>query len=325
MGGLIRLIGAAIILALALVPLLAAVARDPFLITLATRIVIVSIAVISLQLVLGYAGLASFGHAAFFGLGAYVAGMLSRYAAQAPTGSWLNLAGTEAAIAWPAAIAVAALFGLAIGAVALRTRGIHFIMITLAFSQMLYYLFITLPSYGGDEGLRMNERQRLIGFDVIDPTAFYYVTLVALIATIGLLELLIHSRFGTVLLGCRQNERRMKFLGYPTTVYLLTAFVISAAGTGLAGALMANSVRLASPQMLSWFQSGEFMVMIILGGVTSIYGGILGAAVFLLLQEALIKFTEYWEVLLGAGLLMLVLLSPTGILGLLADRLRTHG
>jgi branched-chain amino acid transport system permease protein len=170
----------------------------------------------------------------------------------------------------------------------------------------------------------MTERQRLLGFDITDPTAFYYVSFVALLAAITLLQLLIHSRFGNVLVGCRQNERRMRFLGYPTTVYLLAAFVFSAAGTGLAGALMANSVRLASPQMFSWFQSGEFMVMIILGGVTSIYGGILGAAVFLLLQEALINFTEHWEVLLGFGLLILVLLSPTGLFGLLAQRRRKH-
>jgi branched-chain amino acid transport system permease protein len=325
MGERQRFIAPAIILTFALLPFAAAVAHDPFWITLATRIVIISIAVISLQLILGYAGLASFGHAAFFGLGGYAVGILSRYAAQAPAGSWLQLAGFEASIAWPFGTGLSALFGLAIGGLALRTRGVHFIMITLAFSQMLYFLFITLPYYGGDEGLRMSDRQRLFGCDISEPTVFYYICLAALLLTLAVIHLLIHSRFGSVLLGCRQNERRMKFLGYRTTTYLLTAFVVSAAGTGLAGALMTNSLRIATPQMLSWFQSGEFMVMIILGGITSIYGGILGAVAFLLLQESLVNFTEHWEVVLGSGLLALVLLSPTGLFGMLAALLRKHG
>ena len=325
MGERSRLIAVAIVIVLASVPPVATIFRDPFWITLGTRIVIISIAVVSLQLIFGYAGLISFGHAAFFGLGGYAVGILASHATQAPAGSWLQLAGTEASIAWPIAIGVSALFGLAIGALALRTRGVHFIMITLAFSQMLYFLFIVLPSYGSDEGLRMNERQRLFGFDISDPTIFYYICYAALLLTIMVIRMLVHSRFGNVLMACRQNERRMKFLGYRTTAYLLAAFIVSAAGTGLAGVLMANSLRLASPHLLSWFQSGEFMVMIILGGITSIYGGILGAALFVLLQEALVSFTEHWEVVLGGGLLALVLLSPTGLFGLLAGRSRNHG
>ena len=303
---------------LAAIPLLAKLGGEPFWVTVATRIVIVSIAVISLDLVLGYAGLASFGHAAFFGLGGFTVAILALYSAGAPEGSLRHFIGTEAAVSWPIAVFVSCLFGLGIGALALRTRGFHFIMITLAFSEMLYFVFISLPGYGGDEGLRMNARQRLAGFDITHPVVFYYVSFAFLLATVGIARVIVTSRLGIVLAGCKQNERRMKFLGYRTNLYLLAAFALSAGGTGLAGVLMANHARFVGPHMLSWFQSGEFMIMAILGGLASTYGAIFGAAAFLIFQEVLVGFTEHWEAILGAGLLALVFTTRGGLLRLLA-------
>jgi branched-chain amino acid transport system permease protein len=311
-----RVVPLALMAALGVLPVLAAVADQPFWVTVATRIVILSVAAVSLDLVLGYAGLASFGHAAFFGLGGFTVGILSVYAEGAAPGSWLHLIGREASLSAIAAIAAASIFGALSGALALRTRGFHFVMITLAFSQMLYFLFISLPAYGGDEGLRMANRQLLFGFELSSPTAFYYLCFAVLCATVAVMRALVVSRFGRALLACKQNERRMKFLGVRTGGYLLVAFIISAAGTGLAGALMANHGRFVGPHMLSWFQSGELMLMLILGGTGSVYGGIAGAAIFVLLQEGMVDFSQYWEIFLGAALLAIVLASPGGVLRL---------
>ena len=170
----------------------------------------------------------------------------------------------------------------------------------------------------------MKERQHLFGQDVSDPVVFYYIVFAALVTSVLLLRLLINSRFGNVIVGCSQNERRMKFLGYRTNVYFLVAFVISGAGTGFAGALMANSMRHVSPQMLSWHQSGEFMVMLVLGGMASLYGAIVGSAAFLLGQEWLVAHTDNWELFLGIALLLLILFSSSGIYGLIAGRRRPH-
>ncbi|MSQ71419.1 MAG: branched-chain amino acid ABC transporter permease [Betaproteobacteria bacterium] len=304
---------AALVALLILFPILATLGSAPHWITIGTKILIVSIAVISLDLVLGYAGLPSFGHAAFFGLGAYTVAIAAQHAVASPAGSWLAMAGNEALISIVAAMLVSSAAGAVIGAMALRTRGVHFLMITLAFSQMIYYLFVSLPSYGADEGIRMKSRQLLLGLDLSDPIRFYAVCACALLGTFVTSRMLVQSRFGRVLSGCKQNERRMRFLGYRTNGYLLAAFVISSAGTGLAGALMANHQRFVSPNLLSWFQSGEFMIMNILGGLGSAFGGILGAAVFIILHEILNRFTERWEVILGAGLLVLVLASPGGL------------
>ncbi|MGD9922055.1 MAG: branched-chain amino acid ABC transporter permease [Pseudorhodoplanes sp.] len=319
-----RVVALLIFVFLAAIPLIADWQDNPFLISLWTRIVIVGIAVVFLDLVQGYSGLPSFGHAAFFGLGGYTVAIIALHGDQASADSWFRLMGREAAITIPLAVAASAVAGLLIGAIALRTRGIHFIMITLALSQMLYFLFFSLPNYGGDEGLRMAERQRLFGQDISNPMVFYYIVLAALIASVLLLRLLVNSRFGNVIIGCAQNERRMKFLGYPVNAYFLAAFVISGAGTGFAGALMANSMRHVSPQMLSWHQSGEFMVMLVLGGMGSLYGGLVGAAAFLLGQEWLVANTDHWELLLGIALLIFILSSSAGVFGLMAGRRRPH-
>lgn len=318
-----RLVVLVIFVFLAAVPAFAGWQENPFLVALWTRIMIVAIAVVSLDLVQGYSGLPSFGHAAFFGLGGYVIAIMTFHGDQAPAGSWLRFIGHEAAISLPTAAIVSAVAGLLIGAISLRTRGIHFIMITLALSQMLYFLFFSLPNYGGDEGLRMSERQHLFGQDISNPIVFYYVVFAALVACVLIFWLLMNSRFGNVLVGCAQNERRMKFLGYRTNAYFLAAFVISAAGTGFAGALMANSMRHVSPQMLSWHQSGEFMVMLVLGGMASLYGAIIGAAAFLVGQEWLVSRTDNWELFLGIALLVLILSSSSGLFGLIAGR-RKH-
>jgi branched-chain amino acid transport system permease protein len=314
-------VGLALVLAsIVLLPVAAGVFEQPFWIAIGTRILIVAIAVISLDLVVGHAGLPSFGHAAYFGVGGFTVGILSVHAAADPSNAFLQIVGNEAAVSWPIAVLVAGLVGLVFGALALRTRGVHFLMITLAFAQMLYYLFVSLPTYGGDEGVRMRSMQRLLGQDISNPLVFYYVVAVLLILTIFGMRALMVSRFGRVLASCRQNERRTRFLGYRTNVYLLVAFAMSAAGAGLAGALMANHLRYVSPQMLSWFQSGEFLIMNVLGGLATSYGGFLGAAAYIVLHETFLSFTEYWEVVLGIGLLVLVFANPGGLSRLLADR-----
>lgn len=319
-----RIAAVFILLFLALIPLFAVYQGNPFLVLLWTRIMIVATAIVFLDLVQGYSGLPSFGHAAFFGLGGYAVAIIAFHGDQAPAQSWLRFVGREAAITVPVAVVVSALAGLLIGGIALRTRGIHFIMITLALSQMLFFLFFSLPNYGGDEGLRMKERQLLLGYDVSNPVTFYYLVFAILVVSVGMCWLLMNSRFGNVLVGCAQNERRMKFLGFRTNVYFLITFVISAGGTGLAGALMANSMRHVSPQMLSWHQSGEFMVMLVLGGMANLFGAILGAAAFLIAQESLITVTNNWEVYLGLGLLVLILSSSSGIFGLVAGRAKRN-
>jgi len=311
---------ALVIAAIVLLPGVATALHQPFWISIGTRILIVGIAVISLDLVVGHAGLPSFGHAAFFGAGGFTAGILSVQAAADPSSALLQLIGSEAAVSWPLAAAVAGLFGLLFGALALRTRGVNFLMITLAFAQMLYFVFVSLPTYGGDEGVRLRQTQHLFGRDISDPLVFYYVVAAMLIGTILGMRMLMVSRFGRVLASCRQNERRTRFLGYRTDLYLLLAFALSAAGGGLAGALMANHLRYVSPQMMSWFQSGEFLIMNVLGGLASSYGGLLGAAAFIVLHETFLSFTEYWEVVLGIGLLVFVFANPGGLARLLADR-----
>lgn len=314
-------LGLALVLAsIVLLPLVATVFQQPFWISIGTRILIFGIAVISLDLVVGHGGLPSFGHAAYFGVGGFTVGILAVHAAAAPAGSFLHFAGNEAALAWPLAVVIAALVGLVFGALALRTRGVHFLMITLAFAQMLYYLFVSLPHYGGDEGIRMRKMQQLFGQDISHPVVFYYVVAVCLILTIVGLHVLAGSRFGRVLASCRQNERRTSFLGFRTHLYLIVAFALSAAIAGLAGALMANFLRYVSPQMLSWFQSGEFLIMNVLGGLASSYGGLLGAAAYIILHEVFLSFTEYWEVVLGIGLLVLVFANPGGLTRLFQDR-----
>lgn len=290
-----------VLLALMALPFVANVFGEAFYIALATRILIFALAATSLNLILGFGGMVSFGHAAFLGVGAYTVVILSQMGV------------VDAWVAWPTAMVVAGLFALLIGAVSLRTQGVYFIMITLAFAQMMYYLVVSFKAYGGDDGMSLPARSRIGFFDMSNDTHFYFVTLVACIAVLVLIARVLNARFGHVLQAIRENEVRMQSLGYAVFRYKLCAFVMSGALAGLAGALLANQSGFVSPAMMQWSQSGMLMMMVILGGVGHLYGGVWGAIVFLLLEEILSHFTIHWQLGLGALLLMVVLLLPNGL------------
>ena len=290
-----------VLLALIALPFVANVFGEAFYIALATRILIFALAATSLNLILGFGGMVSFGHAAFLGVGAYTVVILSLMGV------------VDAWVAWPTAIVVAGLFALLIGAVSLRTQGVYFIMITLAFAQMMYYLVVSFKAYGGDDGMSLPARSRIGFLDMSNDTHFYYVTLLACVAFLVLIARVLNARFGHVLQAIRENEVRMQSLGYAVFRYKLCAFVMSGALAGLAGALLANQSGFVSPAMMQWSQSGMLMMMVILGGVGHLYGGVWGAIVFLLLEEILSHFTIHWQLGLGALLLMVVLLLPNGL------------
>jgi branched-chain amino acid transport system permease protein len=307
---------------LALLPFAADKSGYPAMTSLATQVLLYGIAAASLNLVLGYGGMVSFGHAAFFGLGAYVVGIL--YDAQTSgTPLFGFIPGTDQLlITVPAAILVSGLAAAAVGALSLRTGGVQFIMITLAFAQMLFFLFVSLKTYGGDDGLVIRRPNALFGLNLRDRTTMYYVCLVATILFCVLLWRLVNSRFGNVLAGLRQNERRMAAIGLSAYRYKLVAFIISGMGTGLAGALMANALRFASPDMMHWTRSGEFMVMVILGGVGTLFGPLIGAAAYTILESVLASWTEHWQLALGFILLFVVLYTRGGIEALINLLLR---
>ena len=290
-----------VLLALMALPFVANVFGEAFYIALATRILIFALAATSLNLILGFGGMVSFGHAAFLGVGAYTVVILSQMGV------------VDAWVAWPTAMVVAGLFALLIGAVSLRTQGVYFIMITLAFAQMMYYLVVSFKAYGGDDGMSLPARSRIGFLDMSNDAHFYYVTLLACVAVLVLIARVLNARFGHVLQAIRENEVRMQSLGYAVFRYKLCAFVMSGALAGLAGALLANQSGFVSPAMMQWSQSGMLMMMVILGGVGHLYGGVWGAIVFLLLEETLSHFTIHWQLGLGALLLMVVLLLPNGL------------
>ena len=290
-----------VLLALIALPFVANSFGEAFYIALATRILIFALAATSLNLILGFGGMVSFGHAAFLGVGAYTVVILSQMGV------------VDAWVAWPTAMVVAGLFALLIGAVSLRTQGVYFIMITLAFAQMMYYLVVSFKAYGGDDGMSLPARSRIGFLDMSNDTHFYYVTLLACVAVLVLIARVLNARFGHVLQAIRENEVRMQSLGYAVFRYKLCAFVMSGALAGLAGALLANQSGFVSPAMMQWSQSGMLMMMVILGGVGHLYGGVWGAIVFLLLEETLSHFTIHWQLGLGALLLMVVLLLPNGL------------
>ena len=290
-----------VLLALIALPFVANVFGEAFYIALATRILIFALAATSLNLILGFGGMVSFGHAAFLGVGAYTVVILSQMGV------------VDAWVAWPTAMVVAGLFALLIGAVSLRTQGVYFIMITLAFAQMMYYLVVSFKAYGGDDGMSLPARSRIGFLDMSNDTHFYYVTLLACVAVLVLIARVLNARFGHVLQAIRENEVRMQSLGYAVFRYKLCAFVMSGSLAGLAGALLANQSGFVSPAMMQWSQSGMLMMMVILGGVGHLYGGVWGAIVFLLLEEILSHFTIHWQLGLGALLLMVVLLLPNGL------------
>ncbi|GEO36356.1 branched-chain amino acid ABC transporter permease [Skermanella aerolata] len=315
------LIGLAFLLAL---PFLAEAAGKGFYVTLFTRILIFGLAAVSLDLILGYGGMVSFGHAAFVGVGAYAVGILSWHVFDgSPLMTWpVTLEGTENAfVVWPLAMLMGGLFALVIGAISLRTTGISFIMITLAFAQMLFYLAIGLRKYGGEDGIALYNKSQLVPpIDLFDRTTFYYVCLGLLVAFLAVCRRLTRSRFGMAVQGARINERRMKALGFSPYRYKLTAFVISGAGAGLSGALLANAAEFVGPAYMSWQRSGELIVMVVLGGMGTLFGPVAGAAAFLLLEEWLADLTEHWQIILGPILLFVVVFARRGLWGWVAGQ-----
>lgn len=291
---------------LVLLPLYSYLSGNIFVLTLFTRIVILALAAASLNLIMGFGGMMSFGHAAYLGIGGYAVGML----AQEGIGSGF--------IQFPVALAASAIYALVIGALSLRTRGVYFIMITLAFAQMAYYVASGLARYGGDDGLTVYKRSDFSGLiNLSDRTQFYYLCLVCLFAVLLLIWRIVNSRFGLVVQGLRSNEQRMQAIGFPAKRYQLVCFVISGTMCGLAGALLANNTDFVSPAVMYWTRSGDLMVMVILGGMGTLFGPVMGAVVFLLLEEFLSQITEYWALIMGPLLLLIVLFGRGGIMGML--------
>jgi len=291
---------------LLLLPLYSAISGNIFVLTLFTRIIIFALAAASLNLIMGYGGMMSFGHAAYLGIGGYAVGIL----AHEGIGSGF--------IQWPVALAASALFALVIGALSLRTRGVYFIMITLAFAQMAYYVASGLSRYGGDDGLTVYKRSDFGGLiNLSSRVQFYYLCLGCLFGGIYLIWRIVNSRFGMVVQGVRSNEQRMQAIGFHANRYRLVCFVISGTICGLAGALLANNTDFISPAVMYWTRSGDLMVMVVLGGMGSLFGPVIGAIVFLLLEEFLSQITEYWALIMGPLLLLIVLFGRGGIMGML--------
>jgi branched-chain amino acid transport system permease protein len=298
---------AALLVILALVPVYCALTGNAFALSLFTRIVIFAIAAVSLNLVMGYGGMVSFGHAAFLGLGGYVVGILAKEG----VGSGF--------VRWPLALVVSGLFAFGVGALSLRTRGVYFIMITLAFAQMAYYVASGLDRYGGDDGLTIYHRSTFGGvIDLGNKTQFYYLCLALLLATVFVVSRLVNSRFGRVIQGVRSNERRMRAIGFATFRYKLTCFVISGMLCGLAGVLLANNTDFISPAIMHWTRSGDLIVMAVLGGMGTVMGPVIGSVTLLLLEEGLSRLTEFWPIILGPVFLLVVLFARGGIDGVLA-------
>jgi branched-chain amino acid transport system permease protein len=298
---------AALLAALALLPVYVALGGNLFLLTLFTRIVILGIAAVSLNLILGYGGMMSFGHAVYLGIGGYAVGIMAH------EGIYSGF------VQWPMALAASAVFAAVIGALSLRTRGVYFIMITLAFAQMAYYVVAGLARYGGDDGLTIYKRSQFFApVDLTNKVQFYYVCLALLLASIYLVHRLVNSRFGMVVQGSRSNDLRMRAIGFPTYRYRLVCFVIAGTLCGLAGALIANNTDFVSPSMMYWTRSGDLIIMVVLGGMGSVIGPLIGAVALLVLEEFLSGITEYWQIILGPLLLLVVLFARGGIDGLLS-------
>ncbi len=314
-------------LGLLVIPFMASAMDEPFGITLATRVAVLALAGVGLNLALGLGGLVSFGHAAFFGLGGYVAGILAHHA--------LNYdpillepfeinGTTQMLIIWPLALLVSGLAALLIGFFSLRTSGVYFIMITLAFAQMIYYFAISWPAYGGEDGLPIYVRNQFPGVNTMDPISFFLIAYIILLLAILLVHTLKNSRFGAALQAARQNDERLSSVGIAPFNIRLVAFVISAMITGLAGALQADLLRFVDPTALSWHMSGEIMIFVILGGVGRLFGPVAGAALFILFESLFGGLTEHWMLFLGLVLLLVVLFAKGGLVGFIAGKVR-HG
>ncbi len=321
-------VNTALLVLLVAVPLWAWLHDEPFTLTLCTRVAILALAGVGLNIALGLGGMVSFGHAAFFGLGGYAMGILASHAqSYSPLMEWpLLIEGTKSMpVIWVVAVVASCLAGLVIGALSLRTAGVYFIMITLAFAQMFYYFAISWPAYGGEDGLSIYVRNGFPGLNTLDPLQFLVIAYAVLGVAIYVSYRLSKSTFGLALNAARQAPARVEAIGVVPYRLQLTAFVISAGMTGLAGALFADLNRFVSPTMFSWQTSGEIMVFIILGGVGRLFGPVAGAALFILLEHKLGELSEFWHIYLGLLLLLVVLFARGGIIGILAGREKLNG
>lgn len=322
-----RIFNAGILLALLLVPLMAWKMDEPFLITLATKVTILALAGVGLNIALGLGGLVSLGHAAFFGIGGYAMGILASHAQNyEPLFSWPFLfeGSNQMPLIWLVAVLASAAAALVIGALSLRTSGVYFIMITLAFGQMLYYFTISWSAYGGEDGLSIWVRNEMPGVNTLDPIQFFAVTFVILCLTLWFAARVAQSAFGLALSAARQSEERVETVGLAPFKLRLIAFVISGAITGLAGALFADLNRFVSPTMFSWQLSGEFIVFIIIGGTARLFGPVIGAALFVIIEHVLGGISDYWHIWFGFLLLGIVLFGKGGVIGLLAGGAKAH-
>ncbi len=322
------ILSAGVLCLVLLLPWLLDLVGAQYLLSLATRALIYGLAASSLNLILGYGGLVSLGHAAFMGIGGYTAGILLEHVQEGtpvfgllPSASFYG----SGLVAWPLAMAVAALFALVTGLISLRTKGMHFIMITLAFAQMVYFFFTSLDAYGGSDGLSLYGRNTLPGLDLSDDRVFYYLCLGLLFSFLFVMHRLVHARFGRALVAGRENEIRLQALGIAPLGYRLVAYCLAGAVAGLAGALLVNQGEFVSPEMMHWSRSGELMVMVLVGGMARLFGPILGAVVLLFLEEYLAMYTDHWMVIFGPFLILVVLFGRCGLYGLLFERRTGNG
>jgi branched-chain amino acid transport system permease protein len=302
---LLRGLMLALLIVLAAVPLYAQWMQEPFVITFVTRVLVFSLAALSLNIILGFGGLVSFGHALYLGLGAYAVGLLAFHEI---ANGWLQLLLT---------VVACSVVGALTGWVSLRTSGISFIMITLAFAQMFYYLFVSLKQYGGDDGLSISLKSDFGLFTLASPVTLYYCAFGLVTAVLLWTQRMVRAPFGMVLQGCRMNEARMKSLGFPTLRYKLAAYVLACVLAGLAGLLYANLTGYASPAYLMWTVSGELIVMVVLGGMGTVAGPLLGTLALLVCEEILKAWTAHWPIVLGPLIVLVVMTARRGLLGYL--------
>lgn len=304
---------AVLIVLLALLPVIASLLGNPFLIKIGTRIVVFSIAAVALNLVLGFGGLVSLLHAGLFGIGGYVVGIMAFHADSGDAFLGLLPGTGELAILLPLAMLVSGAAAAAMGVISLRTSGSYFIMITLAFNQMLYYFFVALQQYGGEDGLQIITDLTLFGHAATSRVPFYYGCVFALAVILVMLQRLIDSRFGVVLRAAAQNERRLTALGIAPLRYKLAAFAISGAIAGLAGALLASGEQFISPSEMSWVRSGDLVVMCVLGGMALVWGPVIGAAAFLVLEIVLSGWSVHWQLVFGLFIIAVVVSLRGGL------------
>ena len=298
-----------VIILLAVVPIITTALGQSFYLDIFSRIMILSIAALSLNLLIGYGGMISLGHAAFLGIGAYCVGIPVYYGIY---NGFVHLG---------LAISISGLFAFITGAISLRTKGVYFIMITLAFAQMVYFTFISLEEYGGDDGLVIILRSDFGNWlDIESNIVLYYAIYTMLLLTLFVINKLVKARFGRVILGSKHNERRMQSLGFDTYRYRLVCYVISGILCGIAGVFLGNFTSFISPEMMGWTRSGELIFMVVFGGTGTLFGPIMGAGIFILLEEWLSGITVYWQLIFGAILIAVVLFGRGGIHGLLTRR-----